>query len=79
MVIAPTGFYDCDFTHADWRKQMPVLEVDVVGFFALARTAFNFFEKQGHGHLVGFSSMDGVCGVANTPAYSSAKGFWSRY
>lgn len=58
---------------------MPVLEVDVTGFFALARTGLNFFEKQGYGHLVGFSSVDGLRGVAGVPAYSASKAFCSRY
>ena len=53
--------------------------VDCVGFFALARTALTFFEQQGYGHLVGFSSIDGLHGVAICPAYSGAKAFCSRY
>lgn len=79
MVIAATGFWDCDFDDNDWKKSSPVLMVDIVGFFALARTALNYFEDQGHGHLVGFSSMDGIRGVAGCPAYSAAKAFNSRY
>jgi len=79
LVIAVTGFFDADFESADWKKSLPVLEVDVVGFFALARTGLNFFEEQGHGHLVGFSSVDGLRGVAGNQAYSAAKAFCSRY
>lgn len=79
IVIAATGFWDCDFDDNDWQKSLPVLTVDVVGFFAVARTALNFFEEQGYGHLVGFSSMDGVRGVAGAPAYSASKAFCSRY
>ena len=79
LVIAITGFYDSDFASSDWKKSLPVLEVDVMGFFALARTGLTFFEKQGHGHLVGFSSIDGLKGVAAVPAYSASKAFCSRY
>lgn len=79
LVIAITGYYDCDFDDNNWKKSLPVLTVDVVGFFALARTGLNLFEKQGHGHLVGFSSMDGVRGTAGAPAYSASKAFCSRY
>lgn len=79
LVIAITGFYDADFTSNDWTQSLPVLDVDVIGFFALARTGLNFFEKQGHGHLVGFSSIDGLRGVASAPAYSASKAFCSRY
>jgi len=79
MVIAATGFWDCDFDDNDWQKSLPVLMVDVIGFFALARTALNYFEHQGHGHLVGFSSIDGLRGIATHQAYSGAKAFCSRY
>ena len=79
IVIAVTGFWDCDFDDSDWKKSLSVLTVDVVGFFALARTALNFFEAQGYGHLVGFSSVDGLRGVAGCPAYSASKAFCARY
>ncbi len=78
-VIAATGFWDCDFDDSDWKKSLSVLTVDVIGFFALAHTALNFFENQGHGHLVGFSSVDGLRGVAAVQAYSASKAFCSRY
>ena|SRR3990167_5076872 len=79
LVIAFTGFFDADFDSNDWKKSLSVLEVDVVGFFALAKTGLNFFERQGYGHLVGFSSVDGLRGVAGAQAYSAAKSFNSRY
>jgi len=79
IIIAATGFWDCDFDDSDWKKSLPVLTVDVIGFFALARTALNFFEQQGYGHLVGFSSIDGLHGVASVQAYSASKAFCSRY
>ena len=79
LVIAVTGYYDCDFDDSDWTKSLPVLAVDVTGFFALARTGLNFFEEQGYGHLVGFSSIDGIRGTAGAPAYSASKAFCSRY
>jgi len=79
LVLAVTGFYDCDFDSVDWKKSLPVLMVDCVGFFALARTGLNFFEQQGRGHLVGFSSIDGIRGVASCQAYSASKAFCIRY
>ncbi len=79
LVIVVTGFHDCDFSDPDWHKSLPVLAVDVVGFFALARTGLNFFEEQGYGHLVGFSSIDGLHGAASYQAYSGSKAFCSRY
>lgn len=79
LVLTVTGFWDADFESRDWQDYISVLNVDVTGFFALARTGLKFFEAQGHGHLVGFSSIDGLRGVASAPAYSAAKAFCSRY
>lgn len=79
LIITITGAKDADWTSRDWMADKSILDVDVVGFFALARTGINFFEKQGYGHLVGFSSIDGLRGEASCPAYSAAKAFCSRY
>lgn len=79
LVIAVTGFWECDFDNREWQKSLSVLTVDVVGFFALARTGLNFFEDQGYGHLVGFSSVDGLHGNAACQAYSASKAFCSCY
>lgn len=78
LVLSITGFWDVDLTDRDWTADKAIFDVDVMGFYALARTALNFFEKQGHGHLVGFSSLDGLRGIAGCPVYSAAKAFCSR-
>ena len=79
LIISITGGADADWKNRDWKADKPILDVDILGFFALARTALNLFEKQGHGHLVGFSSISGLRGEASCPAYSAAKAFCSRF
>ena len=79
LVISITGFYEVDYKNRDWKADKAVFDVDILGFYALARTGLNYFEKQGHGHLVGFSSVDGLRGIAGCPSYSAAKAFCSRY
>lgn len=79
LVIASSGFRDVDFGDRQWTANRAILDTDVIGFYALARTGVNFFEKQGYGHLVGFSSIDGLRGIAQVPSYSAAKSFCSRY
>ncbi len=79
LVLALTGYFDSEFNTNDWQDARPVIDVDVTGFFALARTGFNFFEQQGYGHLAGFTSVDGYHGAATAPAYSAAKAFQSLY
>jgi len=78
FIIAITGIGDVDLKNRDWTTDKPILAVDVIGFFALARTAISFFEQQGYGHLVGFTSIDGLRGVADYPTYSAAKAFCQR-
>lgn len=79
LVISVTGFHEADATDRHWAASKKVIDVDVVGFYALARTGLTFFEQQGYGHFVGFSSIDGLRGIAGCPAYSAAKAFCSRY
>lgn len=79
LILALSGRHDANFESNDWTKLLPMLEIDVIGFFALARTGLNFFENQGYGHLVGFSSIDGLHGIAQAPTYSASKAFCSRY
>lgn len=79
LVISITGFHEVDLTDRSWKTDKVIYDVDLIGFYALARTGLNFFEKQKTGHLVGFSSVDGLRGVAGAPSYSAAKAFCSRY
>lgn len=79
LIISSTGFHETDINNRDWTADKTIFDVDIIGFYALARTGLNFFEEQGYGHLVGFTSMDGLRGIAKFSAYSAAKSFCSRY
>lgn len=63
----------------DWTKERQTLDVNVYGFCALAGMAFNFFAKQGFGHLVGISSIGALRGNHGAPAYNASKAFMSNY
>jgi short-subunit dehydrogenase len=63
----------------DWHKEMQTLDVNVYGFCALAGVAYNFFQKQGHGQLVGISSIGALRGNHVAPAYNASKAFMSNY
>jgi len=79
IILSVTGFREVDWTNRDWTADKAVFDVDIIGFYALARTALNLFEQQGYGHLVGFSSLDGLRGIGGCPSYSASKAFCSRY
>lgn len=63
----------------DWQKEQQTLNVNVYGFCALAGVAFKTFTKQGHGHLVGISSIGALRGNPIAPAYNASKAFMSNY
>lgn len=63
----------------EWDQDKQVLDVNVYGFTALASTGFNYLVKQGHGQLVGISSIAAVRGNNQATAYHASKAYVSSY
>ena len=63
----------------DWSKEEATIEVNVLGFTALAGFAFKYFMARGQGHLVGISSVAALRGDSFSPAYGASKAFMSNY
>ena len=63
----------------EWGPEKETIDVNVSGFVAMATAALRYFREQGHGHLVGISSIAGVRGVRTSPAYGASKAFVSNY
>ena len=67
-------------THSDqWQEQKQLLDVNVTGFTGMANQALELFKQQGHGHLVGISSISALRGVPQMPVYSGSKAYVSNY
>jgi len=66
-------------THAEWEPDQETIQTNVSGFVALSTAALSYFENQGHGHLVGISSVSAHIGLPHAPAYSGSKAFVSNY
>jgi len=62
-----------------WPNEKDTIDTNVLGFTAIATTAFNYFVKQGHGHLVGISSVAAIRGSRHAPAYNASKAFVCNY
>ena len=62
-----------------WESEKRVIEVNVVGFVALANWAMEYFTERGGGHIVGISSVAALKGYGRTPAYCASKAFISTY
>jgi short-subunit dehydrogenase len=54
-------------------------KLNVLGFTEIADWGYQYFEKQGHGHFVAISSISGLLGNRNAPAYHAAKSYQITY
>lgn len=75
-ISSGTGYLNRDL---DWPPEDETIRVNSLGFAAVASAGFLRFMQQGHGHIVGITSMAALRGSADAPAYSASKAFASRY
>jgi short-subunit dehydrogenase len=61
----------------DWEEEREIIEVNVMGFAALASRALEYFLERGSGHLVGITSIAALRGLR--AAYSGSKAFDAVY
>jgi len=76
VINAGVGFLNPEL---DWSKEQQTIDVNVYGFCALAGEVYKLFAQQGHGHLVGISSIGALRGNPIAPAYNASKAFMSNY
>ena len=63
----------------DFEVENNTIRTNVQGFTAVADWGMNYFKKQGVGHLVNFSSIAGLPGNGDAPAYFASKAFQINY
>lgn len=63
----------------EWCKERPSIDINILGFTAMAVTATDYFIKKGSGHIVGISSVAGIRPFRLCPAYGASKAFISFY
>ena len=56
-----------------------IININIIGFTYITDWVLDFFLKQGHGHLVSFSSIAGMRGFGVDPAYSASNAFQMNY
>jgi len=76
VISAGTGDLNKDL---DWKIEKDTIDVNVIGFAAMANVAFEHFRDKGRGHLVGISSIAAIRGGGAAPAYNASKAFVSNY
>ncbi|MDX1641691.1 MAG: SDR family NAD(P)-dependent oxidoreductase [Balneolaceae bacterium] len=59
--------------------EQEIIDVNVSGFVQLFGESFQYFKQQGHGQIVGVSSIAGLFGSSRAAPYSASKAFISTY
>lgn len=76
IISAGTGMINPELS---WEPERKTIATNVNGFAAIATCAMRYFLKQGHGHLVGISSIAAIRGSSEAPAYNASKAFVANY
>ena len=78
LLIYNSGYGDVS-KGLDWEIDRRTVDTNVNGFIEISNYTFNYFLKQGHGHLATTSSIASIRGNSRAPAYSASKAFQSVY
>lgn len=68
--INPQLSYDTDKT---------IIDLNVSAYTRVINWGFSYFKEQGHGHIVGLTSVAGIRGIRHAPAYAASKSYQIRY
>ena len=63
----------------DFEIDKRIIDTNVAGFTSIINWGFNYFQQQGHGHLVAISSIAGLRGNRYAPSYSATKAYQINY
>ena len=78
LVILSSGTGDIN-EELDFKVEKRTLDVNVVGFTEVANWTINYFHQQQVGHFVAITSIAGLRGSRQAPAYASTKAFQINY
>jgi short-subunit dehydrogenase len=76
IISAGTGFINKEL---QWPPERQTIETNVSGFSDAAGFGYDFFSKQGHGHIAAICSIAGIRGIETSPAYSASKAYELNY
>jgi len=79
MVILNAGVSHYQDDSVGREADLHVIDVNIRGFGNLASYCFELFERQGHGQLVGISSVAGLFGWGLNIPYNASKAFVNTY
>jgi len=76
VISSGTGYLN---ESLDFEFEKQTIDTNVSGFTAIADWTFNYFKAQKYGHLVAISSIAGLRGNRQSPAYSATKAYQIIY
>ena len=68
-----------DDLKAQWESDAQTIDINIRAFAHGLHWAFAHFQKQGHGHIVGMSSIASHLASGHAPVYTASKHFVSNY
>ncbi len=78
MIILNAGV-GVDKILSPWKADQKTIEVNVLAFSHGLHFAFDYFRRQGHGHIVGMSSIASHLATYKAAVYTASKHFISNY
>lgn len=63
----------------DVSKELETLSTNVIGWTNVIDTLYNYFDRQGKGHIVSITSIGGLQPTPIAPSYSASKAFQINY
>ncbi|PPL04442.1 SDR family NAD(P)-dependent oxidoreductase [Parapedobacter indicus] len=78
LVVISAGGGDVN-PSLDFDTEHRMIALNVAAFTCLADWAFNYFKRQGHGQLAAITSVAGMRGSRQAPAYSATKAYQVIY
>jgi short-subunit dehydrogenase len=78
LLIISSGTGDINET-LDFQTEKQAIETNISGFTAVAGWTYNYFKNQNSGHLVAITSIGGLRGSNQAPAYNATKAYQINY
>lgn len=78
LLIISSGIGDINES-LDFLIEERTINTNVLGFTCIADWTFKYFEKQKFGHLIAISSIGGLRGNRQAPAYNATKAYQINY
>ena len=78
LVVYSSGIGEANYK-LDWDIEKPILETNIMAATKIYGLAYTMFHEQGHGHLVGISSIASIRGNRHAPSYFASKSFQASY